>query len=45
MIDFREIPFHEDDFSTGYNGMTALNYYAPHFAKLDRSLISNIHAI
>ncbi len=33
-----------DDFSTGHNDMTTLNYYAPHFAKLDRSLISNIHA-
>lgn len=33
-----------DDFSTGNNDMRALNFFSPHFAKLDRSLISNIHA-
>lgn len=32
-----------DDFSTGANDMDALEYFKPDFAKLDRSLISNIH--
>ena len=32
-----------DDFSTGKNDMEALEYFKPDFAKLDRSLISNIH--
>jgi len=32
-----------DDFSTGQNNMEALDYFKPQYAKLDRSLITNIH--
>lgn len=32
-----------DDFSTGQNNMEALEYFQPQYAKLDRSLICNIH--
>lgn len=33
-----------DDFSTGQNNMEALEYFQPQYAKLDRSLICNIHS-
>lgn len=32
-----------DDFTTGQNNMAALEFFMPHYAKLDRSLITNVN--
>ena len=32
-----------DDYSTGNNDMSAVDYFKPHYVKLDRSLISGVH--
>lgn len=42
---YRELGFGTaiDDFGAGYSGLNLLAEYQPHFIKLDRALISNIH--
>ena len=32
-----------DDYSTGNNNMSAVDYFRPQYVKLDRSLITNVH--
>ena len=32
-----------DDYSTGNNDMSAVDYFNPHYVKLDRSLVSRVH--
>lgn len=32
-----------DDYSTGNNDMSAVEYFKPHYVKLDRSLVSGVH--
>ena len=41
-LDENNIQFIIDDFGTGYNNMMAVDIFAPHIVKLDRSLITDI---
>lgn len=42
-ISGRDMRISLDDYSTGNNDMEAVEFFGPHYVKLDRSLISGIH--